>query len=87
MTFPGLVYVLCFVTCVACVVLLTRAWLRTRTRLLLWTAISFVFLALNNLLVVVDLLVFADADLTTARYLAALIAGAVLIFAFVWEAD
>ena len=61
--------------------------MRTRTPLLLWTAASLTFLALNNLLVVADLLIFLDADLTIWRHLAALAAGGTLIVGFIWEAE
>ena len=87
MTFPGIVYALCFLTCVACAALLTRAWVRTRTRLLLWTAISLTLLALNNFLVVIDLLIFPEQDLLLWRSLAALAAGLVLVVGFIWESD
>ena len=87
MTFPGAVYILCFVTCVLCAGLLTRAWLRTQTRLLLWTAVSLSFLALNNFLVVADLLLFPDVDLLIWRSLAALAAGVTLIVGLVWESE
>ncbi len=87
MTFPGMVYILCLITCTMCATMLVRAWLRTRTPLLLWTAASLTFLALNNLLVVADLLIFPDTDLTIWRLLAALAAGGTLIVGFIWEAE
>lgn len=87
MTLPGLVYILCFLTCTVCATLLTRAWVRTKTRLLLWTAVSFVFLALNNFFVIADVLIFPDIDLVLLRYAAALAAGLVLIFGLIWEAE
>jgi len=87
MTFPGLVYILCFATCTACAALVARAWFRRRTELLMWTAMSLVFLALNNLLVIADLLILPDLDLSIWRQLAALAAGATLIVGFIWEAE
>jgi uncharacterized protein DUF5985 len=87
MTFPGLVYILCFLTCTVCATLLVRGWLRTKTRLLLWTAVSFAFLALNNFFVIADLLIFPGADLVMFRYIAALVAGLVLISGLVWESE
>jgi hypothetical protein len=87
MTFPGLVYVLCFVTCAVCATLLMRGWSRRRTPLLLWAAVSLVLLALNNFLVVVDLLIFPGADLLFWRSLAALAAGMTLIVGFIWESE
>ncbi len=83
-----LVYVLCMLTSAACAVLLLRAYRRTRTRLLLWTAISFCFLALNNLLVFADVVVAGpDIDLWAFRYVAALAAIGAMIYGFIWEAE
>jgi len=87
MTLTSLVYVLCFLTCTVCAALFLRAWLRTGTRLLLWTAISLGILAINNSLVIADLLIFPDANLLVARSLVALTAGSVLIFGLIWESD
>lgn len=87
MTFPGLVYILCFVTCAACATLLGRAWSRTRTRLLMWSALSLGFLAINNLLVVADLLIFPHTDLSAWRSATALAAGLTLVVGFIWEAE
>jgi len=52
---PTAVYLLCVVTSTLCAGLLTRSYLRSGTQLLLWSALCFMMLALNNLLVVVDL--------------------------------
>jgi hypothetical protein len=57
-------------------------------RLLLWSAACFVFLALNNLLVVVDILVTGPSiDLSIVRQLSTLIAVSVLLYGFIWELD
>jgi hypothetical protein len=83
---PTIVYSLCLVTSLVCAVLLVRAYRASRSRLLLWSAICFVLLAANNLLVVVDVLMLPDIDLTLARQGAALAAVLVLLYGFVWEA-
>ena len=49
-SFPAAVYVLCFLTSVTCAVLLARSHWRTGARLLLWSALCFAFLAINNLI-------------------------------------
>jgi hypothetical protein len=87
MIVPGLVYILCFVTCAVCAGLLVRSWLKTRTRLLLWTAVSFVFLAVNNFLLFADTTLVPDIDLSVFRLSAALLAVCVLIFGLIWEAE
>jgi hypothetical protein len=53
--FPGAVYLLCFLTSSACAFLLARNYARTHARLLLWSALCFLFLAGNNLAVIIDL--------------------------------
>lgn len=84
---PAAVYLLCLATSLACAGLLTRAWLKSRSKLLLWTALSFGFLALNNLFLVADMVVFAEADLRWLRHLSGLVALGVLVYGFIWEAE
>lgn len=81
------VYALCFVTSAMCGGLLVRSFLRSRTRLLLWSAACFVLLALNNLLVVIDLVFLPSIDLSPLRVAASLAAASTLLFGFVWEVD
>ena len=86
--FPTIVYLLCFVTSSACAYLLGRSYSKTRARLLLWSAICFLFLAINNLLLVVDLVFLPiDVDLRFARLITALVATCVLLFGFVWDLE
>lgn len=84
---PIAVYLLCLATSVICAALLLRAWRRSRTKLLLWTAVSFGFLALNNLALVADMVVFPSADLWIWRQAAAATAIGVLIYGFIWEVE
>ena len=85
---PAVVYGLCLLASLLCAGLLIRAWTKARTRLLLWTAISFGFLALNNLLLVVDLVLLpTQVELWWPRQLALVAAIGVLVYAFVWEVD
>jgi hypothetical protein len=82
------VYLLCFATSLVCLILLARSYARSRMRLLLWSALCFVFLALNNLLLFVDVVVFpVEVDLLPYRQLTSLIAVGVLLYGFIWEAD
>ena len=81
------VYLLCLFTSLTCAVLLVRSYLRTRTRLLLWSAACFVLLSLNNLLLVTDLLLIPDIDLSLLRKLTLLAAVGVLLVGFIWEAE
>lgn len=83
----AIVYFLCFATSAGCGWLLVRSYLRTRTALLLWTAICFVLLGLNNFLVVIDLVFLPDIDLAAVRLVATVVALATLLYGFIWEID
>lgn len=85
--FPTAVYLLCLLTSIGCAVLLTRRYLQTRVRLLMWSALCFVFLAFNNFVMVMDLLVWPEADLRLPRLLASLAAVGVLLFGFIWDGE
>ena len=81
------VYSLCLLTSVVCAGLLLRTWRASRAPLLLFTAGCFGFLALNNLLVVVDMILLPDRDLTLWRQLSSLAAIGVLLYGFIWEVE
>ena len=81
-----IVYLLCAVTAVACAWLLLRAYLRSRGRLLLWSALCFGGLAANNVLLVVDRL-FTAQDLSTWRLVVSLASVLLLVTGLVLEGD
>jgi hypothetical protein len=85
--FPALVYLLCAATSILCMVLLMRGYAHSGTRLLLWSMLCFVGLAINNLLLFVDLVMLPNVDLRWPRHAAALAALSILIYGFIWEAD
>ena len=85
--FPAAVYLLCFLTSAACALLLARNYRRTGARLLLWSALCFVFLAANNLVVIFDLLLIREVDFRLVRHLLSLAALGVLLFGFIWDLD
>lgn len=88
LTFQSAVYLLCLVTSIICALLLARSYSRTRARLLLWSSLCFAFLALNNLIVVVDILIFPTAvDLSLWRLAASAVAVCVLLYGFIWESE
>ena len=85
--FPATVYGLCLLTSIACATLLGRSYGRTKMPLLLWSSICFMFLAANNLVLVLDLVVWPSADLRLPRLLLALAAVASLIWGFIWQVE
>ena len=79
---------LAVLTCLACTVLLFRGYARSGLRLLLWSALCFVFLSANNVLLFFDLIVYpTQVDLRPWRLGTALLGIACLLYAFIWEAD
>src|SRR4029078_7960776 len=80
-----LVYLLCALTSLAWAGWLLRPYRATRTRLLLWSSLCFAGLALNNLLLFVDLVVVPATDLSALRGGVALVALLTLVFGLVWE--
>lgn len=85
--FEALVYFLCFISSGLCAYLLVTAFRRRREKLLLWSAVCFCLLAVNNLLVFVDLVLLPEFDLTPGRSLASLLAVASLLYGFIWEIE
>lgn len=84
---PESVYILCTITSGLCAWLLTRGYWRTRDRLLLWSSWCFVFLAISNVLLAVDLALLPDSiDLSVARTVPAVIGVGLMLFGLIWEA-
>ena len=79
------VYVLCALTSATCAILLVRAYRQNRVRLLFWSAFCFIALALNSVLVFIDLIVVPETDLGVVRSLVALTGLGGLLFALIWD--
>jgi len=87
MTMADAVFLLCAATSLACAVLLLRGFARNRVPLLLWSSLCFVVLAVNNMLLVVDLVVIPGRDLLLYRHLTAFLALGLLVFGLVWDSE
>lgn len=83
----ALIYSLCALTCLAAFVLLLRGWRATRFRLLFWSALCFAGLTVNNILLVLDKLVFLETDLSTLRLVTGLVSVLLLLFGLIWEEE
>ena len=81
------VYILGVLVTFSCGALLTRGYVKVRKRLLLWSSICFFGLALSNLLVFLDLVIFPNLDLYFWRLLTAAAAMAVLLYGLIWEGE
>jgi hypothetical protein len=84
---PELIYLLCAVTSLIAAWLLLRSYRRTRFPLLFWSGLCFSVLALNNMLLVLDKLVFPDIDFSIARVSLALLALLLLLYGLIWQDD
>ena len=87
-SFKFLLYLLAALSSIACMALLFRGYARSGTRLLFWSALCFVGLSINNVLLFFDFVVFpTQVDLRPWRLVAALCGVLFLLYAFIWEAE
>jgi hypothetical protein len=77
---------LALLTSLACMVLLFRGYASSGVRLLLWSALCFVFLTGNNFFLVLDLLLPA-IDFRPYRLGTALVGVSFLLYGFIQEAE
>jgi hydrogenase/urease accessory protein HupE len=83
----SVIYALCALTSGLCAVLLWRAYRASRARLLLWSSLSFIGLACNNLLLFVDLIIVPSVDLALYRSLLAAVSVMVLLLGLIWDSN
>jgi len=80
-----LIYLLCALVSTFCAALLIRNYFRVRLRLALLASLCFIGLALNNVLLFVDLVVVPSIDLSLARGCVAVAAMLLLVVGLVLE--
>lgn len=86
--FAPAVYLLCLASSLVCAWMLSRSFRRAPSGLLFWSAACFWLLSANNLLLVLDLIVFpTSVDLAIPRGLLSVAAVATLLFGFVWNGE
>jgi len=81
------VYIVGALVTLICGILLLRGYVRTRTKLLLWSGICFLGLALCNGLVFVDLVMLPETDLYIARLATAAVSMMILLYGLVFEGE
>jgi|tagenome__1003787_1003787.scaffolds.fasta_scaffold20004398_2 hypothetical protein len=84
---PEIVYTLCALTSVLCAVVLARSYRRRRSRLLLWSSLGFVGLAINNALLLIDLVALPTVDLSPLRAIVSAASMLTLAIGLVWDSD
>jgi hypothetical protein len=85
MTIAEATYLACAAISLVAAVLLLRYYRARRTRLLLWSCIAFIGLAINNVLVYVDLGLLPAADLSIPRTAAGALGMLALAYALATE--
>lgn len=86
--FKVVLFALAVLTSLACTLLLFRGYLQTRLRILMWSALCFVCLSVNNMLLFVDLVLLpASVDLRLFRHGTALVGMLFLIYGFIRESE
>lgn len=80
-----LVYTLCALASLLCAGLLYRAYRVHPTRLLLWSAMCFAGLAINNMILCLDFALGPQVDLSIVRHTSVLISMTALIYGLMWE--
>jgi hypothetical protein len=68
-----------------CAGLLMRAYMRSRTKLLFWCAIGFGGLAIENVVLFIDLVVLPTTDLSLVRHGAALAGLMCMLYGLIWD--
>lgn len=80
------VYLLCMATSLLCSILLFRAYRKSGTRLLMWSAVCFACLCVNNIILFVDVIVLPPSvDLSVWRLVPALLGVGVLCYGLIEE--
>ena len=83
MTIAEVIYLLCAATSLLAAWLLLRQYRGRRTPLLFWSSLAFFGLAVNNVLVYIDLGLLTGVDLALPRAVAGAIAMLALVYGLV----
>lgn len=81
------IYVMCALTSLACAWLLLSRYRQSGHRLLFWSGLCFAAMTVNNVILVVDKLVFPAADLSLLRQFTALVAVLLLLYGLIYEKE
>lgn len=81
----ALIYLLCALTALLCAVLLALGARRTRSRMLVWSALCFGLFAAANIVLVLDFVVFPGIALWPVRQGLSVLAVGSLIYGLIME--
>lgn len=81
------IYGLCTVTSACCAWLLVRAFFASRARLLFWGSVCFALFAINNLVLLLDLVFLSSVNLVIVRNISALLAVCAMLYGLVCDEE
>lgn len=81
----GAVFLLSAATSCLCAVLLLRGYSQSRVRLLFWSGLCFAGMAIDNVLLYFDVIVWAGWSMADWRRLPALVGLVLLIYGLIWD--
>lgn len=82
----AIVYILCALTSLLCAVLLGRAYLSTKAKLLFWCCLGFIGFAFNNILLFIDIVLLPEVTwIIYFRSLPAVLGMIVMIYGLIME--
>lgn len=82
------IYILCTLTSLACAWLLYASYRRTGHRLLFWSGSCFAVMTINNMLLLLDKVVFpTEISLLPLRLISALLALLLLLYGLIYEKE
>jgi len=85
---PYIVNILGAITVALCALLLLRAYVKVKTRLLLWSGLCFAGLTVSNVLVFIDLaLIGPHTSLYSLRLAVAAVSTLLLVYGLVFESE
>lgn len=80
-------YIFGMLVALLCCILLARGYKQSRQRLLLWSSVCFLGLALHSGLIFVDLVLLPNTDLHVLRRSMLAVSMMVLIVGLIWESQ
>jgi hypothetical protein len=83
----SVIYLLCAFTSLGAALLLWRGYRRSRQRLLYWSSLCFVILAVSNGLLILDLIIFPEVNFLPWRNAVTQIGLLVLLYGLIFESD
>lgn len=84
---PEIIYSLCALTALLCTWQLLKGYWRARYRLLLWGGLCFSVLTVNNVLLLVDKVLWPYNDLSLWRLAAGVLAMSILLYGLIWDTE